>query len=395
MATGNGNILRYARGLDRVELDLVTGALTTGESESCASQSGQSESLSAKGLTFTIETASNCNFECTYCYQNDKGSRQKLTREVAQAAVEYIVASTTKYGGEAVLVNFIGGEPMLNVDAIVLVGEQLKERLPCPVYAHMDTNGMFHLGRVLAVFENIEINICLSLPEDHTKLRYSAGHDTTQRILRNLSTIELTAGQHIVVGYNVHDGNIGEFGEFLDWLEPYRNNPIEAVTAEYIDNYEFNQSFHNVLSRAEFSAWKGSEFLEQLSRHGWPVTVPRRMRKVHLCQGHQPYSCKIYADGSVTICDAMSARAAKLTIWDLLENVEGVNRAYNSKSVDPMALEGCRSCSHLEFCGGRKWCYDGGCNKYARTEREAAVDWLMGRNGFFQETISVRGGGIS
>ena len=46
--------------------------------------------------------------------------------------------------------------------------------------------------------------------------------------------------------------------------------------------------------------------------------LPLYIQKLTRCQGYSKYSCKIYSDGAITVCDAMYHAQSKLRIDELV-----------------------------------------------------------------------------
>lgn len=80
-------------------------------------------------VTFTFQVTTECSLCCTYCYQINKG-HEMMSWEVAKATIDYIfdaaekpdtVLSYEKVSG--IVFDFIGGEPLLNIDLITQIIE--------------------------------------------------------------------------------------------------------------------------------------------------------------------------------------------------------------------------------------------------------------------------------
>ncbi|WP_376707121.1 radical SAM protein [Trueperella abortisuis] len=374
----------------KVALDLLTGKLFVrdsdnrwgvGANESWETRhsaltgcSAYSESGDGERLVFTIETTRDCNFACLYCYQNDRKTRDRISFHTIDLALDYIASAILASGKPSPLIRLIGGEPLLAKKEILYLMDGLRAREIAAEF-HTDTNGRVPIQWFLDEGFPCEFFICLSLPADHNRVRYSSGHDSATAIYNNISALRLKDGQSVFLSYNVHDQNLNDFSRFLDWIAPLRNNPVERVTVTNIDNYSFNlHAFRNRLSAVDFSEWLVGTAIPALIDHGWSVPF-RRVVGPTLCQGHQPYSCKIYAGGQVTICDAMQIEDSRLTIEELSHDVGRMNATYSEmKSTDPWKNPGCQNCYARIVCFGRKWC-----ERYSCTPRK--FNDLLASNG--------------
>lgn len=318
------------------------------------------QSSSSSTLTLTLELNRFCNFSCLYCYQHGTMDRQFMSNSVLDASITYALSACDEGGFNRLLLRLIGGEPLLRKQQYLSAlkrYQQACERAGLTLEVHVDTNGNQELGPLFQAVQNLSVSICLSLPSDHNTVRSNIGHDTATKIFDNISAVKPLDAQILTIIYNTHHKNINQWKEFLSWIEPLRENPIHYTYPSYIDNYQQNSNrFVNLLSRSRFSHWLTEEAIPELLDRGWVVPF-QLIDKVELCQGHQPYSCKIYRDGSVTICDAMPAEQSLIDIFAASTSPSRVNLAYQKiKSTDPLATPDCRICPALAVCGGRKWC---------------------------------------
>ena len=93
----------------------------------------------------------------------------------------------------------------------------------------------------------------------------------------------------------------------------------------YTDNYDYNL-FYNELSIEDFARWNSSEAIDILIKHGFPVTGAISSH-LKLCAAYQPYSCKVYADGYISLCDGMFHRKT-LSIAELSENISSSSEKF-------------------------------------------------------------------
>ena len=91
-----------------------------------ANDNKQSEDdMPVKNITFV--TTETCNLNCSYCYETHK-SKKMMTKEVAKKAIDAIFDKEKMNGyvtdyNKAVIIEFIGGEPFINVDVMDFICE--------------------------------------------------------------------------------------------------------------------------------------------------------------------------------------------------------------------------------------------------------------------------------
>lgn len=95
------------------------GQLKTG---SLSWQSGK-----AKNITFIV--TKDCQLACKYCYLVGKNEKERMSWEVAKAAIDYLLDNERQFNEESVIWDFIGGEPFLEIDLIDRICDYIKLQL--------------------------------------------------------------------------------------------------------------------------------------------------------------------------------------------------------------------------------------------------------------------------
>lgn len=78
----------------------------------------------AKNITFIV--TKDCQLACKYCYLVGKNSKERMSWEVAKAAIDYILDHEKDFKEESVVWDFIGGEPFLEIELIDKICDYLK-----------------------------------------------------------------------------------------------------------------------------------------------------------------------------------------------------------------------------------------------------------------------------
>lgn len=115
----------------------------------------------------TLMLVQGCNLACSYCF-GDEGSYYdagKMTKEVAFAAIDYLVDHTSK---EKVLVTFFGGEPLLAVDLIEQIIDYCKTKDKVFTFS-MTTNGTLVNDEISKLIVDNKISTIISIDGNKEK----------------------------------------------------------------------------------------------------------------------------------------------------------------------------------------------------------------------------------
>ena len=80
-----------------------------------------------KSITFIV--TKDCQLACKYCYLVGKNNKEKMTWETAKKAIDYILDNETEFPEDGVVWDFIGGEPLLEVELIDKICDYIKIEL--------------------------------------------------------------------------------------------------------------------------------------------------------------------------------------------------------------------------------------------------------------------------
>lgn len=81
----------------------------------------------AKSITFIV--TKDCQLACKYCYLVGKNDKERMSWEVAQKAIDYILANEIDFPEKDVVFDFIGGEPFLEIELIDKICDYIKKEL--------------------------------------------------------------------------------------------------------------------------------------------------------------------------------------------------------------------------------------------------------------------------
>lgn len=130
-----------------------------------------------------VAVTDNCNLGCKYCYASTQKS-SNMSEEIAKKTAEFIFKTPSK----SVIVEFSGGEPLMNFDAIKTIvkeSQRLSKEKKKKVGFSIINNGTRWDDEKLKFFVDNEIGVCFSL--DGPKEL----HDSHRRFLNGGATHEI------------------------------------------------------------------------------------------------------------------------------------------------------------------------------------------------------------
>jgi uncharacterized protein len=140
----------------------------------------------AKTVTFIV--TEDCQLRCKYCYLPDKNKSHKMTFDVARATIDYLLREREQFNEGAVIWEFIGGEPFLEIDLIDRISDYAKLKMyetGHPWFNNyrfsFSTNGLLYgKSKVQHYIAKNHTHISVGITIDGTKRK----HDT-QRVFPN------------------------------------------------------------------------------------------------------------------------------------------------------------------------------------------------------------------
>lgn len=85
------------------------------------------ESGKTKSITFIV--TKDCQLACRYCYLVGKNEKERMSWDVAKAAIDYIFDHEDDFPEKSVIWDFIGGEPFLEIELIDRICDYLKTEM--------------------------------------------------------------------------------------------------------------------------------------------------------------------------------------------------------------------------------------------------------------------------
>ena len=133
---------------------------------------------SYKSITFIV--TKDCQLACKYCYLVGKNAKERMSWDVAKKAIDYILNNRSFFNEEAVVWDFIGGEPFLEIDLIDKVCDYIKTemfRLRHPWFDsyrfNFSTNGInYNSDKVQSFIKKNSTHLSIGITIDGTKRKH-------------------------------------------------------------------------------------------------------------------------------------------------------------------------------------------------------------------------------
>jgi len=264
-----------------------------------------------------IAVTNDCNFACKYCYAAS-ANKDYMTPETARKVVDFAMQSPAKFQ----VLEFSGGEPLLNFEAIKAAVERAKEYKEKKIAIAVVQNGSnWDREKALYCIKN-HIGVCFSLdgPEDLHNLHrpYRSGGGTYKDVVKWIDRFRRWghSGLHalpVITRYSLSRGR--------EIVDEYLSHGIRVVRFKYIGYFGRAPALWKELGYTpeEFvRAWKDViEYMYELNRRG--IFVVENMAQImarKLFNQADPGYCELQMpcgagldqlayspDGSVYTCD--------------------------------------------------------------------------------------------
>ena len=132
----------------------------------------------AKSITFIV--TKDCQLACKYCYLVGKNEKERMSWEIAKAAIDYILGHEADFPEESVVWDFIGGEPFLEIELIDKICDYLKTEM-YRLNHHwfnsyrfsFSTNGInYHTDKVQQFIKKNSTHLSIGITIDGTRAKH-------------------------------------------------------------------------------------------------------------------------------------------------------------------------------------------------------------------------------
>lgn len=306
-----------------------------------------------KRLSLTLAPTLNCNFACSYCYENnEKGKMSEQTQLNIYRFVEKKIASIKE-----LRLTWYGGEPLLAKEIVFGFSEKLKKLCienNVKLTILMVSNGYLIDDATVRRLKEMNLNqvqITLDGPaEVHNKRRpLVSGKGTFNKILTNIIKLR-AAGINTVIRVNIDKSNAAHIHRLLDVLEENNLKDIRVYLGHVIDenNNKVCDSYLNLQDYSETVLI----FNKALQERGFKSSGNYPRQKLNYCGADHINSFVINYDGTLYKCWLDVGLTDKsFGNINALDNIN-LSKSIKYMSYDVFEYEKCKTCNILPVCMG-------------------------------------------
>lgn len=321
-------------------------------------------------FTALLYTTEQCNFRCIYCPEDHVD--KKFSEENWEALYKYIEKNVKNNTYKNIKVNFFGGEPLLELNAIFNFLdkiEELKQEYPDVVFKYeMTTNGyLLTPGSYdkLTKYNVLHYQITLDgFAEVHDKTRPLVnGNGTWDKIIENLKYIN-SKEDNVTINFrtNVSPLNQDTVEEFVTWAMDTFNNKKFTFSTEAVSD-----STDNVPEELTFDLFSDEfqridTYMNSHERNFEKEKI-KPLRLLGCACRYADKNCfTITTDGYVSKCGesglGLLEPVGKLLPTGDIEFFENY-----SSWINDFETKECKECNIYPLCGGRSCLFKKVCSK--------------------------------
>lgn len=270
-----------------------------------------------------IETTKSCNLRCTYCYFKEKDT-ENLTKERAYKIIEVIFRELEKMGDKELTIDFLGGEPLLNIKTIKYIIDNVNKKgteKNIKISYDMTTNGTLFNRDTAEFCLNNKIQLKVSLdgePYYHDLNRKTihgnSSYNMLHKNLENFKYYQKKANKAVQVSMVV---NKNTYKNFFNNFKYILNNGFYFIDSglNYYENWNELE-----LERLEQELFKALGYIFESAKHNkfyWWTFINSCLRSQ--CKPKKDYfcgagDCKLYftVEGDIYPCPLCKKEMMKI-----------------------------------------------------------------------------------
>jgi uncharacterized protein len=310
-------------------------------------------------LALTLCSTMECNFNCVYCYQDNKIHKGVMNDELENRIIEFVKLQLYKL--DTLIITWYGGEPLLKIERVISVTTKLREmckKSGILFYCSIVTNGYLLNRQNISCLSRIGINnvqITIDGPREiHDKRRIlKNGDGTYEKIMEN--TKAAIGKINVSLRINVDNTNVAYLKTLYETLKACKlseNTYIARVQSNKskICNDVINCGNSNLLSTKEYA---DIEIDSMIKLQNTRVIKKKLKPKTNFCSAASVNFYVIDTDGLIYKCWHCIGELSESIGSVYFKDTILINQA-NLKwlSYTPFNNSKCKKCNVLPLCMG-------------------------------------------
>jgi len=288
--------------------------------------------------TYRIFTTTDCNARCFYCYE-DRTAKTYMSPETAEQTADFILGSL---GDRRCLIQWFGGEPLMNPTAIDIISDRLKDRARFMMISNASLVDEIGVDRI-KTWGITKIQVTLDGTEDvYERRKAYVDGSSLNRVLQNIKTL-IDHDIFVTVRINYEHRNLDDVIELIHILaETFLDRKNLGVYAAHL-----------------FSDKKGDD--TETRKRDW-FSIQTKLIEVGFSNSQKSYglnyrisqcfachtrSFVITPDGGLYKC-ALATGNPKERFGSVYDGV--TDYSILMSWADPSIREECRACEWLPIC---------------------------------------------
>ncbi|MGL5715456.1 MAG: radical SAM protein [Paraclostridium sp.] len=301
-------------------------------------------------LNITVAVTLDCNMACPYCYETREDVY--MNKEIADALIKFTKKYRESRNIKGIHIHWMGGEPLLNLDIIEYISENLIEYCSNNniLYdASMSTNGVLlnkEIAQRLNKYKVINTQITIDgTKEIHNKRRILNIKEGSYDIILN-NILDCKDIINIKVRTNIDKENKDNVYELIDELNRYKIEHNYKPVIDADGEIEISDKF---FTQEEFSKIDIDLTTYMNKKYNKSINELYPRFKVSPCDGDRETTLKIDPTGLIHNCTAFFSKR-DMAIGNIFQGI--TNRSMHTKWTGLEIPTKCKECKKLPICGG-------------------------------------------
>lgn len=304
-------------------------------------------------LSLSVAPTMKCNFRCKYCFEGDHKKFSKMTKEVEEALIHYIIKKSKQ---KDIHINWFGGEPLLAFDTILSICDKLNSS-NVHFTSSMVTNGSLFTPKIINNLYKLHLrNIQITLDgtaETHNKRRfYKNGTPSFYDIENNIKMLLHNTNIKLTIQVGVDIENHDAYENLYEYLKKRYNT--------YLEKNRLLIGCNNIQNRTDFEGCSSCFTEEQifdrkkkyLQENKYPALIQQLPGLSLPCMYRSSNNMAIDSKGYIYRCLEHLGQPQH-SIGNIVEYKVSLGKmAKMTFENDPFDDAECHQCKVLPICGG-------------------------------------------